>query len=81
MWPFGRSKMNRVLRNQEYLMSALSDLTDAVTAMSISIDSAIVVLSSTPPDNSPQLAILRDELAAAKGRLDAAVAAVSSPVT
>jgi len=81
MWPFGRSKLNRVLRNQEYLMSALSDLTDAVMAMSVSIDSAIVVLSSVPPDNSPQLVVLKDELAAAKGRLDAAVAAVSSPVT
>jgi hypothetical protein len=81
MWPFGRSKLNRILRNQEYLMSALSDLTDAVMAMSASIDSAIVVLSSVPTDNSPQLAILKDELTAAKGRLDAAVAAVSSPVT
>jgi hypothetical protein len=81
MWPFGRSKLNRVLRNQEYLMSALSDLTDAVMAMSQSIDSAIVVLGSAPPDNSPQLVILKDELAAAKSRLDTAVAAVSSPVT
>lgn len=81
MWPFGRSKLNRVLRNQEYLMSALSDLTEAVMAMSVSIDSAIVVLGAAPPDNSPQLVILRDELAAAKSRLDAAVAAATPPVT
>ncbi len=62
-------------------MSALTDLTDAVSAMSASIDAAVAVLGSAPPDNSPQLVILRDELAAAKSKLDVAVAAASSPVT
>ena len=57
-------------------MSALSDLTDAVMGMSDSIDSAVAALGS-PPDNSPQLAILRDQLAAAKSKLDVAVAAAS----
>ena len=65
-------------------MSALSDLTESVMAMSASIDSAVAVLGSAPPDNSPQLVILKDELAAAKSKLDVAVAAAtaaSSPVT
>lgn len=62
-------------------MSALSDLTDAVMAMSSSIDAAVAVLGAPAPDNSPQLVILRDELAAAKSKLDVAVAAASSPVT
>lgn len=62
-------------------MSALSDLTDTVMSLSASIDAAVTVLSSPQPDNSPQLTILKDELAAAKTKLDAAVAAATSPVT
>ena len=62
-------------------MSALTDLTDAVSAMSASIDAAVAVLGAPAPDNSAQLLILRDELAAAKSKLDVAVAAASSPVT
>lgn len=85
MWPFGDRttdrKLNRVLWNQERIMSTLSDLTDTVMSLSASIDAAVAVLGSPQPDNSPQLVILRDELAAAKSKLDVAVAAASSPVT
>lgn len=84
MWPFGPSKTKQlkwVLRNQEAIVSALSELTDAVRGMSESIDAAVTALGSRPADNSAELAALTAELTSAKGKLDTAVAAATAPVT
>lgn len=69
-------KLNRVLSNQETIMSALSDLTTEVSASVASIDAAIVVLGST--GDATQLVALTAQLATARLALDAAVAAKSS---
>jgi len=78
MWLFRWSrsrKLGRVLANQEAIMSALEDLTAAVTGMAASVDAAVAALGTVPPNNDAELAALTAQLVDAKGKLDAALAA------
>ncbi len=66
--------IERILENQEQIMSALDDLTTEVGKIETSIATAIALINNAAGD-ATQLTALSSRLAVAQASLDAAVAA------